>query len=71
MKSEATKKTAAEIGDASFALLNFDQLPARCSKVEQVRALKTDQEWQADHHNEISRRIDYLIADIKHGNRAA
>ncbi len=63
MKMQITKDVAKSIGDDSFELLNFTQLPDTASVQEQVDALRADQMWQEDHHNEISRRIAYLISD--------
>ncbi len=65
MITKLTQEIAKQIGEDSFDLLNFNQLPVRCSIVEQTRALKRDQEWQTDHHNEIVSRIDTLISEIR------
>ena len=65
MKSKATIKTVEEIGGDSWDLLNFQQLPDNATPNVQIAALREDQRWQADHHNEVSKRIDYLIQDIE------
>ena len=56
---------AEEIGYDSWWLNNFSQLPLRASKARQIAALKNDHEWQGNHMNEISRRIDQLIQRIE------
>ena len=65
MKQPQHEREADNIGEASFDLLNYAGLPVTASTIRQVEALKRDQEWQTDYHNEISKRIDYLIADIE------
>ncbi len=65
MKQPQHEREAENIGEASFDLLNYSGLPVTASVMRQVEALKKDQEWQTDHQNEISKRIDYLIADIE------
>ncbi len=68
MKLLSTKCEATQIANESFALLNFDQLPWQASPDMQIAALRDDQRWQADHHNEVSKRIDYLIDQIRNPN---
>jgi len=65
--SQAAKDTAKKIGDDSFELLNFGNLPDSASENRQRNALKRDRDWQTDHHNEIVARIDYLISNILRG----
>ena len=65
MKQPQHEREADNIGEASFDLLNYLGLPVTASAIRQVEALKKDQEWQSDHNNEISKRIDYLISDIE------
>ncbi len=64
MKLPSVELRAEAIGDDSFELLNFAGLPDNASKVRQMEALKQDQKWLENHHNEISRRIDNLIQFI-------
>lgn len=65
MKRDKHIKEAASIGDASYELLNFSQLPRNASVERQVRALKLDREWLENNTQEITARIDYLIQDIE------
>lgn len=65
MKSKNHIENAKAIGDDSWELLNYTQLPSNASAARQIEALKADQDWQRNHHDEISRRIDVLIADIE------
>jgi hypothetical protein len=58
-------KEARLIGAESFALLQYDQLPRNASAARQIDALKRDQLWQSIHHDEVSSRIDQLIAKIE------
>ncbi len=62
---QAMLAEAEEIGYDSWWLNNFSQLPLRASKARQITALKNDHEWQENHMNEISRRIDQLIQRIE------
>lgn len=58
-------KEAIAIGNASYELLNFSQLPSNASVERQVRALKRDREWMENHTQDITGRIDCLIQDIE------
>ena len=64
MKKPKHVKEAKLIGNDSWELINFTQLPKNASRKRQIEALKDDQKWQEDHMIEISSQIDYLIADI-------
>ena len=64
MIEKGHKKEAKNIGDNSFELLNFVQLPDTATAEKQIQALRADQDWQEDHNTEISRRIDYLMSEI-------
>ena len=59
---------ARKIGDDSWCLLHFAQLPPGANARDQVAALHADQVWQRLHHDEISRRIDILIRAIEDGS---
>ena len=65
MKQESHMDIADQIGADSWELLNFKQLKNSSAASVQVAALKVDQKWQEDHHNEISGRIDVLIQEIE------
>jgi len=64
MKHKEHIDRAKQIGDDSWELLNFMQLPQDASAGEQAEALEKDKTWQQDKNNEISRAIHYLIGDI-------
>ena len=64
MKLPSVELRAEAIGNDSFELLNFVSLSAIASKAKQIEALRQDQKWLENHHNEISRRIDNLIQFI-------
>ncbi len=64
MKLPSVELRAKAIGNDSFELLNFAGLPATASVARQKEALRQDQRWLENHHNEISRRIDNLIQFI-------
>ncbi len=65
MKKPKHIAEAKSIGDDSWELQHFEQLPKRATIAQQVEALENDQKWQEGHINEISRQIDYLIKDIQ------
>ena len=67
MKRPEHIEEARRIGAESFALLQYDQLPCNASAARQIEALKLDQCWQTLHHDEVSSRIDCLIAKIEAG----
>ena len=55
---------AKTIGEDSWSLVKFDQLPKRASVREQVEALAADQQWQQHHTQYIDGRIDALKTAI-------
>lgn len=65
MKKTEHIKEAQSIGDDSYELVNFVQLPLNAAAGRQVEALKKDQEWQRNHQNIIARNIDALIQEIE------
>ena len=67
MKLPSNELRAKSIGDDSWELLNFTDLPHDASKERQIEALKQDQMWQENHLNMISTRIDNLIDRIESG----
>lgn len=67
MKTRYAKHLAEVIGDNSFSLINFDQLPDSASSNAQIEALRKDQRWQEEQNNETSKKIDYLCSDIEDG----
>ena len=64
MKLPSVELRAKAIGNDSFELLNFAGLSVIASNARQIEALRQDQRWLENHHNEISRRIDNLIQFI-------
>jgi hypothetical protein len=56
---------ANEIGNDSYELINFNQLPKSASAERQISALEADKEWQRSHHDETIRAIDRLIQEIR------
>ena len=67
MIQDRHRKEAKAIGDASWELMAFSQLPRNASAKRQVEALKQDQKWQEDHIQEIGGAIDCLVNDIEEG----
>ena len=65
MKKLKHIREAEAIGNDSWALLNYEQLPKRASAARQVEALKADQDWLRTHCDAVSKCIDRLIADIR------
>jgi len=65
MKKPEHIKEAKRIGDNSFALLNFENLPSNAGVASQVAALEADDLWQENHRNDISHQIDGLIRLIR------
>ncbi len=59
------RKEAKVIGDDSWELLSFRELPQNASAARQVEALTKDRNWQTNHYEEICRRIDVLMEDIE------
>ena len=59
------KEEAIAIGSDSYELQHFIQLPESASKEQQVEALNRDRNWQRDHFEEISGRIDVLIQQVE------
>lgn len=64
MKQPKHIEEAKLIGESSYSLQNYEQLPKRASKKAQIAALLADKRWQDDVNNEIAKRIDRLINDI-------
>ena len=62
---------AYRIGCDSYALKHWNNLPTTASRKRQIDALRADQRWQRDHHDEVSRRIDRLIRSIEDGSNHA
>lgn len=71
MKRKNHIEDAKAIGDDSWELLNYTQLSSNASAARQIEALKADQDWQRNHQDEVSRRIDVLIADIERTSDSA
>ena len=67
MKRDDHVQEAKDIGDNSFDLICFNQLPKRSSVPEQIAALRSDQRWQENHNIEVSSQIDHLIQCIDNG----
>lgn len=67
MKTKYAKKAAKEIGDDSWQLIHFHQLPNEATVNQQTYALRQDQHWLHDHIRQISCEIDGLIRDIEGG----
>lgn len=65
MKNEEIIKEAFKIGRDSYELQHFMQLNKRVGIKKQIEALKQDQVWQQDHHDEISGCIDILINKLE------
>lgn len=65
MKKVEHVNEANRIGNDSWWLMNFGQLPAGASAKRQVEALRQDKEWQRRKYEETSRAIDYLIESIE------
>lgn len=65
MSGEDIVIEAISIGSDSYELQNFMVLKKTASKESQIEALKSDQNWQRDHFDEISGRIDILIQRIE------
>lgn len=61
MKKQVVKDEAEAIGNNSFELINFVELPDTATAQEQIDALRADQRWQEHHNIEISQAIDRLI----------
>jgi len=61
-------KEANDIGNNSYQLLNFAQLPKDASAEAQVEALKQDATWQENHASDVMRSIDRLIRKIEESN---
>ncbi len=55
---------AKKIGDDSWELINFLELPDSASADEQIAALEADHQWQVDHISEIGAAIDRLTRKI-------
>ena len=56
---------AQHIGADSYSLINYDQLSMDATVGQQIDALRADNRWQQDHHEEIARAIESLIRDIE------
>lgn len=65
MKREEHIQEAKAIGDDSYALIHYDQLPLNASIIRQVEALEADKKWQELHRVEVEGRIDALIATLR------
>ena len=65
MKDKLSIAISEEIGGAHYALLNFETLKKSASPKAQIDALNNDRVWQQDHQNDMSRRIDQLIEQIR------
>ncbi len=65
MKIHEAKTIAEDIGNDSWQLISFMQLPNTATKEEQVNALRSDQTWQQNHIDIISSQIDELISAIE------
>jgi hypothetical protein len=68
MKRSQHKWWAAQIGESSHCLLNYDQLPDVATDAAQLIALEKDAAWQREHHNETQRAIEALKQDIARCN---
>ncbi len=64
MKKPEHIETAVDIGNDSWELINFNQLPKNASVKRQVEALRADRNWQQNHMEQTARRIDNLISEI-------
>ena len=64
MKKDEHIEAAKSIGNDSWELINYSQLPKNASAARQVKALEDDLKWLEDHQIEISSRINYLIDEI-------
>ena len=69
MKKAVHIEEAKKIGEDSFDLLSYNQLPKNASIVQQVEALKDDAKWQEDHNQEVQERIDRLVFNIQEGRK--
>lgn len=69
MKNNLSIAIAAEVSREHYQLLNFDSLPMSASPRAQIDALKADQEWQQNHQNVMSRRIDQVIEQVRSAHR--
>ena len=65
MKFPKRVQEAERIGEDSWELLNFTQLPHDASDQEQIKALKRDRLWQLRKCDETISKIDALISDIQ------
>lgn len=65
MKKPEYIKEAKEIGDDSWDLSQFLDLPKNASKKQQIEALKSEAKWMEDHINTIVYRIDQLCLKIE------
>jgi len=70
MKQSKHIADAIDIGDSSFELINFMQLPKRTSSGKQVDALKADRQWLETHHVQVIGEINKLIDDIERDSNA-
>jgi hypothetical protein len=65
MKTRSHIHEAINIGKDSWELVNYEALPVNSSAEKQIEALRADQQWQRDHLEAISARIEVLIDDIE------
>ena len=65
MKKPEHIKMAKAIGEDSWELLNFIQLPKNASKEKQIEALKSDLNWMKNHLYTIEHSIDELCKLIE------
>ncbi|HDZ25354.1 hypothetical protein LCGC14_0359220 [marine sediment metagenome] len=65
MIDSETTNEAITIGNDSWELQHFIQLPENSSKKSQIKALKQDQNWLRNHIESINSRIDDLIQTLE------
>lgn len=68
MKRARHNRWAEKIGESSYYLLNYNQLPGTATDAAQLIALEKDAAWQRDHHEDTQRAIESLKQDIARCN---